>query len=226
MAGSKSLPCWESKHSLRVSGQVVLQEARMPRPAEIRSATAWSRSNHLSPVKHGSRLRPPHSHAHKRFGFGPPGPAPSCAACGSRCRDGAGLVHGRVYRRSADAPPRAPRPPGGPGAAAHARSALLEGMGAGWSTAPLRMLGTAAPSLDLFLTTGVLGLLSSRHASALTASVCKPNNATCQSRGSVRGNAVPTQEGRRHPGALVALTCLHWYGQTEMQTCWLKVPLA
>lgn len=27
-------------------------------------------------------------------------------------------------------------------------------MGAGWSTAPLRMLGTAAPSLDLFLTTG------------------------------------------------------------------------
>lgn len=224
MAGSTSLPCWyrKSKHSLRVPGQVVLQEARMPRPAEIRPATAWSRSNHLSPVK---RAPPSTSHAHKRFGFGPPGPALSCTACGSRCRDGAGLVHGRVHRRSADAPPRAPRPPGEPGAAAHARSALLEGMGAGWSTAPLRMLGTAA-SLPRSLLNGVLGLLSSRHASALTARVCKRNNATCQSRGSVPGHAVPTREGRRHPGALVALACLHWCGQTEKQTCWLKVPLA
>lgn len=44
-----------------------------------------------------------------------------------RLRHGAGLVHGRVGRRPAAAPPHGARPPGRPGAAAPARRPLLEG---------------------------------------------------------------------------------------------------
>lgn len=210
MAGSTGLPCWyrKSKHSLRVPGQVVLQEARMPRPAEIRPAIAWSRSNHLSLVKRGSRLRPPHSHAHKRFNSARQAPSPL-----AQLAEAAVEMVQAWYMDESTADPRMPH-------RAHPDRPVgleqLRTLGVlYWKVwvragAPRPCACSARPlPPSISFNYGVLGLLSSRHASALTASVCKRNNATCQSRGSVRGNAVPTQEGRRHPGR-ANLSALVW----------------